>query len=143
MLEFVLVTAILVAGTVAIHSIGLAFLLNRVARHATRPPKAILPIAWLLIRVTWLLLLIHAAEILIWGLYFLREGHLADLESAIYFSGVTYFTIGYGDVVMARPWRMAAPIEGATGILMCGLSTGLFFAIVTRIYGAQTGPRAD
>jgi hypothetical protein len=38
---------------------------------------------------------------------------------------------------------MAAPIEGATGILMCGLSTGLFFAIVTRIYEAQVKSRRE
>jgi hypothetical protein len=30
---------------------------------------------------------------------------------------------------------MLGPIEGLTGILMCGLSTGLFFAIITRLSG--------
>ena len=37
----------------------------------------------------------------------------------------------------ARLRRLLAPLEGAVGILMCGLSTGLFFAVVTRIYGAE------
>ena len=57
-----------------------------------------------------------------------------DAEAAFYFAGVTYTTIGYGDLVLAKPWRMLAPIEGLTGILMCGLSTGVFFAVVGRIY---------
>ena len=39
-------------------------------------------------------------------------------------------TTGYGDVVLKQPFRMLAPIEAATGILMCGLSAGLFFATV-------------
>ena len=58
---------------------------------------------------------------------------LPDAESAFYFSGVTYATIGYGDLVLPEPWRMLGPIEGLTGILMCGLSTGIFFAMINRI----------
>jgi hypothetical protein len=37
-------------------------------------------------------------------------------------------------VVLAKPWRILGPVEGLTGILMCGLSAGLFFALVSRIY---------
>ena len=59
---------------------------------------------------------------------------LADAKSAFYFSGVTYTTIGYGDLVLQEPWRMLGPVEGLTGILMCGLSAGIFFAVVSRIY---------
>ena len=91
----------------------------------------------LLIKVTWWLVLIHAAEIAIWALFFLWAGCLPDAESAFYFSGVTYATVGYGDVVLAQPWRMLGPIEGLTGILMCGLSTGLFFAIINRLIGTR------
>jgi len=40
--------------------------------------------------------------------------------------------VGYGDLVLTKPWRMLAPLEAMTGILMCGLSTGLFFALVSR-----------
>jgi hypothetical protein len=52
-------------------------------------------------------------------------------------------TIRYGDLVLAKPWRILGPVEGLTGILMCGLSAGLFFAIVSRIYQAhlQTQPK--
>jgi hypothetical protein len=57
---------------------------------------------------------------------------------------VTYATIGYGEVVMAKPWRLLAPIEGLTGILMCGLSTGIFFAMVNHIYQmARTETNSD
>jgi hypothetical protein len=47
-------------------------------------------------------------------------------------SGVTYTTLGYGDHLLPKPWRMLAPLEALTGILMCGLSIGLFFAVVSR-----------
>ena len=74
-----------------------------------------------------------------------RSGRHArpDAEAAVYFSGVTYTTIGYGDLVLAKPWRLLAPIEGLTGILMCGLSAGIFFAVVSHIYQANTRRRGE
>jgi hypothetical protein len=34
--------------------------------------------------------------------------------------------------VLPGEWRLLAPIEPLTGILMYGFSTGLFFTLVTR-----------
>ena len=62
---------------------------------------------------------------------------MPDLEIALYFSAVTYATIGYGDVVPPQDWRLIAGVEGLTGILMCGWSGGFFFAVVNRIYEAR------
>jgi hypothetical protein len=56
------------------------------------------------------------------------------MPSAFYFSAVTYTTTGYGDVVLPADWRLLGGVEALTGILMCGWSTGFFFAIVDRIY---------
>ena len=102
-------------------------------------PSGFWPISWLLIRVTWTLLLIHLVEIAVWALFYLWAGCLPDAESAFYFSGVTYATVGYGDVVLQKPWRMLGPVEGLTGILMCGLSTGLFFAVLNRVVAGRPG----
>jgi hypothetical protein len=84
------------------------------------------------IGMTCWLILVHLLEISVWGLFYFWQGSLPDAESAFYFSGVTYTTIGYGDLVLPKPWRMLAPLEGLTGILMCGLSAAFFFAVVTR-----------
>jgi hypothetical protein len=35
-------------------------------------------------------------------------------EVAFYFSGTTYTTVGYGDVALAKPWRLLGPLEGLT-----------------------------
>lgn len=60
------------------------------------------------------------------------QGCLPDAHDALYFSAVTYTTVGYGNIVLPRLWRIFAPIEALTGILMWGISTGLFVAIVSR-----------
>jgi hypothetical protein len=103
------------------------------SRWNTAPPTRFWPITWRLILVTWWLILLHLAEISLWGSFYHWQGCLPDAETAFYFSGVTYTTIGYGDLVLAKPWRIVSPIEGLTGILMCGLSASVFFAVVLRI----------
>ena len=73
-------------------------------------------------------------EIVIWALFYWWQACLPDVESSFYFSGVTYTTVGYGDLVLPKEWRLIGSVEGLTGILMCGWSTGFFFAIVNRLY---------
>lgn len=61
-----------------------------------------------------------------------------NAESAFYFSGATYTSVGYGDLVLPIRWRIIAPIESLTGVLMCGLSASAFFALVSRIVKARS-----
>src|SRR5271157_3964839 len=124
--------------TVATHATGVAVLLRGFIRLHLVPTSA-LHIALLLLRMIWWLVLLHLAEISIWGLFYLWRGLVTDAETAFYFSGVTYTTIGYVDVVLAKPWRLLGPIEGLMGVLMCGLSTGYFFVVASRIYQSRTG----
>jgi Ion channel len=90
-----------------------------------------------LLRVVWWLLLLHLAEITLWALFYLWRGYLPDAEAAFYFSGVTYTTVGYGDIVLAKSYRLLAPLEGLVGVLMCSLSMGYFFVVVNRILQGQ------
>jgi hypothetical protein len=134
MIAVILIGCTLVAVTVVVHAAGFSLVLRSLMKSCAGLPTQTWPIAWLLIRVAWLLILIHVAEVTVWALCYLWFGCLSDAESAFYFSGVSYTTIGYGDLVLQKPWRMLGPLEGLTGILMCGLSAGLFFALATRIY---------
>ncbi len=58
---------------------------------------------------------------------------LGSFEGALYFSTSTYTTIGYGDVVLPRGWRVFGAIEGANGIILLGWSTAFFVSVVGRI----------
>ena len=128
---------VLVALTVAMHATGLAVLLRCFIRLDALPPTRLWTIARMLLRMVWWLFLLHLAEITVWGLFYLLRGCLPSAETAFYFSGATYTTIGYGDVVLAKPWRLLGPIEGLTGILMCALSTGYFFVVVSHIHQSR------
>lgn len=132
MIGHLLFAAGLVATTVMIHAAGLGALLSHVLRSPERPDTRFWPITWLLIRIAWLLILIHLLEIAIWACFFWWEGCLPDAESSFYFSGVTYATLGYGDLLLPKEWRMFGPLEALTGTLMCGLSIAFFFAVLSR-----------
>jgi hypothetical protein len=68
----------------------------------------------------------------VWALFFWWGKCLPDMESSFYFSGVTYATICYGDLVLPEEWRLFGPLEGLTGILMCGLSTAFYVGVIGR-----------
>jgi hypothetical protein len=133
MLVTMLFALLLVAITVVVHCTGLVVVVRRLSSQMARALTGRVPLIRLLVEVTWMLVVLHALEIAIWAWFYRLAGVLPDAETAFYFSGVTYATVGYGDVVLAQPWRMLGPIEGLAGILMCGLSTALFLAIVTRL----------
>ena len=124
--------------TVATHATGIALLLRAFIRLQPLP-TSVWRVAVLLLRMIWWLVSLHLAEISIWALFYLWHGLVPDAGTAFYFSGVTYTTIGYGDVVLAKPWRLLAPVEGLMGVLMCGLSTGYFLVVANRLYQARMG----
>jgi Ion channel len=120
---------------VIIHAGGITWLLRQDrARRVTASVQAFWPSTWLFVRVALWVLLLHLVEISVWAAMFVWNGAMPDAASAIYFSAVTYTTVGYGDLVLPPPWRLDAGIEALTGILMCGWSTGFFFATVSRLY---------
>jgi hypothetical protein len=93
---------------------------------------------WRLIGYAAWIILLHLFEITAWSVYYFVAGAIDDLQSALYFSAVTYTTTGYGDVVLPEESRLVGGIEALTGILMCGWSTGFFFALVSRMHQAET-----
>ncbi len=132
MLTRLLVACGLMAGCVTIHAAGLALAFRRLRRLAV--PAGFLSATRLFILVAVWIVLLHTLEIGVWAAAYAWSGAMPDLPSAFYFSAVTYTTTGYGDLVLPPPWRLDGAIEALTGILMCGWSTGFFFAIVNRVY---------
>jgi ion channel len=132
MITKLLIASCLVAITVTIHAAGIGMALSHALHSTRRPETGFWPITWLLIRIAWLLIVIHMFEIAVWALFFWWEKCLPDAESSFYFSGVTYATLGYGDLLLPKEWRMFGPLEALTGSLMVGLSIAFFFAVLSK-----------
>jgi len=133
-----LIACTIMALCVVIHAGGLAWAL-RMLRRSAAPVLTFWPSARLFIFVAVCIVLLHLVEITAWAEYYVLIGALGDLPTAAYFSAVTYTTTGYGDVVLPVPFRLDGGVEALTGILMCGWSTGFFFAVVNRLYEPKAG----
>ncbi|HZP23665.1 MAG TPA: potassium channel family protein [Terriglobales bacterium] len=97
--------------------------------------------AALVVQTTIAMMVLHGLVILLWaGFYRLRC--FPSWELAFYFSGSTYATVGYGDVTLPYNWRLLGPLESMTGVLMCGVSVSILFAVVTRLFDAQDPEKA-
>src|SRR6476646_949752 len=117
---------------VVVHAVGITAALPRLRAWVTAAHSFRQTMRLLIIVAVWVLLL-HLAEIAVWATLYVWNGAIGDMASALYFSAVTYTTTGYGDIVLPPPWRIDGAMEALTGILMCGWSTGFFFALVDRI----------
>jgi hypothetical protein len=88
--------------------------------------------AALVVRLATAVVVLHGSEILLWAGFY-RWRCLPSWDSAMYFSASSYSTLGCGDVSLPSSWRSLAPLESVIGVLMCGISVSLLFAIVTRL----------
>jgi Ion channel len=129
----------LMALCVAIHAIGLTAALRWLKRRPATNGRSFWSATWMLICIAGWTLLMHLLQIALWAFFYAWNDAMPDLTSAFYFSAVTYTTTGYGDLVLPQEWRLVGGVEALTGILMCGLSTGLFFAVFAKVFVLDRG----
>ena len=64
---------------------------------------------------------------------------VGDFDTALYFSTVTFSTIGYGDIVPAHGWRLFSALEGIDGFLLIGWSTAYLITAGIRVGPFRAG----
>jgi voltage-gated potassium channel len=98
--------------------------------------------AALIVRLAMAVVVLHGLEILLWATFY-RWRCLPSWDSAIYFSASSFSTLGCNDVSLSSQWRILGPLESVIGVLMCGISASLLFAIVTRLFNRdeQSSPK--
>jgi voltage-gated potassium channel Kch len=128
--------AALVFGTTLIHAVCTVALLGwlrSIAKHhwALRSTLRSALVIAVLVLVMSLAAYVESA---LWaGLYWMVDA-LPNLPDALYFSLVTYTTLGYGDVTLGEDWRLLAAFEAANGIIMFGWTTAIIVAAVQRMF---------
>jgi voltage-gated potassium channel Kch len=127
--------AFMVSLTVIVHFAGLLVLmwLLRARGHRFRAHESAIGQGAAIVFVVLGLVAIHTVEIWLYALVYFFQGALPDFESALYFSTTSFTTIGYGDVVLDKQWRLVSAIEGANGLLLFGWSTAFLFSVTARM----------
>lgn len=135
----------LMLGTLcmACHALGTTWWLKRaIARiEALHAPTHLFRhfLAILGLSITTLTIL-HVVEITLWALGYLwlaPSGMFKDVEEAVYFSFITFTTVGYGDIVIEKHWRLMAGIQALNGIMLIGWSTAVLMAVAQRLWRTQ------
>ncbi|WP_246745854.1 potassium channel family protein [Ciceribacter sp. L1K22] len=131
---------LMISLTVVIHTFGLmgvtqamSWISDRIRLHRHRSR---------LIAMNTVVLGVFAVlttEVWLWAICYWLIGFFDSFEVALYFSTVTFSTIGYGDVIPHPEWRLLAGMEGVDGFLLIGWSTAYLVAAGIRVGPFRSG----
>jgi drug/metabolite transporter (DMT)-like permease len=63
--------------------------------------------------VIWIVFLIIpiVLDVTMWATFYYAQASLPNFEESLYFSTVTFTTVGYGDIVLGKEWRLLARLS--------------------------------
>ena len=61
-------------------------------------------------------------DILLWAWLYRMDRAIHSLEESLYFSDITFTTVGYGDITLAKCWQLLSVGLAVNGVLMAGWS---------------------
>lgn len=96
-----------------------------------RPPHAPKLLFAMCVSVFWVLALM-TVSVWSWAFSYWGLGIFATLEEAVYFSLVSFTTLGFGDVLLPQEWRLLSGMEAVNGLLMFGLLTAVLVEVLRR-----------
>jgi len=78
-----------------------------------------------------LILTSHLVDIVIWGYALVWSGLVTDISQALYFSGSTYTTLGYGEDIMPPAWNAITAVIALSGMFCIAWTTSVLMSIIT------------
>jgi len=135
-----LIGAVLIVICVVNHALFLEVLLRRV-KDASPKWELKFPFfghVFIMIMVVLGLFLAHTVEAWIWAIFYWIADENESLSEAVYFSTVTFTTLGFGDVTLSEEWRLTSALQAVSGILLFGWSTA-FLVNVRALHWRKRG----
>lgn len=126
---------VMVALTVTVHFFGLLGLLRllRARGAGFRAHESVFGQGALILFVVFGIFAIHTIEIWLYAAAYEAVGAAPDFETALYYSTVTFASLGQGDVTLAHEWRLFGAIEAANGVILFAWSTAFLLAVMARL----------
>ncbi len=125
----------MIALTTVIHTAGVLWLIATLKHFgvATLASLSYVRMTRILVVTILLIALFHTVEIWAWALLYHLLDQFESFETALYFSTVTFTTLGYGDIVLQERWQLLSSVEAVNGIILFGVSTAVVFEILRRL----------
>jgi hypothetical protein len=77
-------------------------------------------------------MLVQTINVWIWAVVYSLIGVFDSFEPALYFSLISFTTLGYGDITLGPDWRLLSGVTAANGFLAFGWSTAFMIELVRR-----------
>ncbi len=141
----ILLGTCMIALTVVVHAVGIIVLI-RLLRGRVVPKDrhmSLFRMVCVLVFTVLALFFAHTIEIWLWALLYIWLGAFEIIEPALYFSTVTFTTLGFGDITLSSRWRLLSSFEAANGMILFGVSTAFVFAVIERMFHAWLGRPTD
>jgi hypothetical protein len=130
-----LVGLLISLACIAVHAVIMA-LVSWTAHRTSRAVQT----AWASIRLVLvmmaavtILMTAHVIEIAIWSLSYAAINVVPDQADSFYFAFVNYTTLGYGDTLPVKRWRLLGPMAAMNGVLLFGWSTAVIYDVLRSV----------
>ncbi len=101
-------------------------------KSASASSDGTLPVVFVLSLATLWLLAALSIAIWIWAGFFQLLGCFENLEESLYFSMVSFTTLGFGDLTLPQEWRILSGMIAANGLVLFGLNTAFLIEVLHR-----------
>ena len=75
---------------------------------------------------------VQTVNVWVWATTFYFTGVFKEFEPSLYFSLVSFSTLGFGDIILDDKWRLLSGLAAANGLLSFGWSTAYMVELVRR-----------
>jgi ion channel len=140
MIYIILITTLAVALAIGLHFSALLTITNLLSHfHGAHPASIVLAL--------FLAVVAHLFEILIfaiaWQIMYSMSLITFSIDSPtfldlVYFSGTTYTTVGYGDIVLTGNGRIMSVIEGVMGLVLIAWTASFTYFEMNRKWIKKT-----
>jgi len=129
----------LVICTLIIHSVGMYLVMHRFELNwpAYLNEKSEFRRQFYFGHLVMMMLLTHILEVFFIAAVLWKIQAFYYLRTAFYFTGETYTTLGFGDILLPSGWRQLALFIAMSGLFAFGWSTGVLVSVVGKTYDAQ------
>jgi hypothetical protein len=83
--------------------------------------------------MTLLLLASISVSVWIWALCLMALGMFPDAATAMYYALVSFTTLGDGEIVLHKEWRLLSALMSANGLLIFGLTTAVLVDFLAHL----------
>jgi hypothetical protein len=128
----------LVAVTMAMHGFGMLAVLRSTSALKQRftPTPSFLKGMSILILASWMIMLVHLTEVVVWAGFFYWKGAFANSSVSYYFSLNEYTTVG-SNYSLPASWRLLEGMIATAGLLTFAWSTGVLVTLAQDFQDQQ------